>query len=115
MLTFVSLLYLSLPYFLFAAGWFWWPYAVVLSGVMAAALFFAWRVCRRREQTWQWSELWPRGRDGVLLLVITLLMLVPAGSGGIGRQRDDWRKNNAVLHDLATSPWPVVAERTVEG
>lgn len=115
MLTLLTLCYLALPYFLFALGWLWWPYAAFVTAALFVPLSLARRIVLARPDGLATSELWISGRDGILVLLLTLVIYVPSGVGGIGLQRDDWRKHNAVLHDLATNPWPVVLESNDDG
>jgi hypothetical protein len=115
MLTWLTILYLALPYFLFAWGWLWWPYAALLTAILLAALVIAWKKVRDRNGPQARAKLWIGGWEGVLLLVVTLMAFVPAGVGGIGFQRDDWRKHNSVLHDISMNSWPVVLEHNDDG
>lgn len=108
MLTLLTLCYLALPYFLFAWGWLWWPYAALLTAALFAALAIARKVVLARNGEPETSRFWVSNRDGILALLLTLVISLPSGFGGIGYQREDWRKHNAVLHDLATNSWPVV-------
>jgi hypothetical protein len=98
----LSLLYLALPALPFLFGWFRpavaWPVAVALGMGIAAG----WR--SREERT--------SGRamtlDAVILVAIVLVLALFSGAGGVGHQRGDWAKHNAMLHDLVAHSWPVI-------
>lgn len=114
MLVFLSLLYLALPYFLFAWGWLWWPYAILVWLVLSVALArVAVQVGRRPavalDDTPQPGLNW----GGILAVTVGLLLV--SGIGGLGAQNEDWLKHNAVLHDLATSEWPVIYQQAPPG
>lgn len=115
MLTLITLIYLALPYFIFAWGWLWWPYATLLTAILLLALGSAWKHVRARGGDDAASESWFRWKEGWLVLLVTLVLLIPAGVGGIGSQRDDWRKHNAIVHDLSANTWPVVLETKEDG
>jgi hypothetical protein len=115
MLTLFTLCYLALPYFLFAWGWLWWPYALLLTAALLVALAVARKTVLARSEDPADSRIWPSGRDGILLFLMTVLIHLPSGVGGIGYQREDWHKHNGILHDLTTSSWPVVVESNNDG
>lgn len=115
MLTLFTLCYLALPYFLFAWGWLWWPYAVLLTAALLVSLAVARKTVLARNEDPANSRIWPSGRDGILLFLLTVLIHLPSGVGGIGYQREDWHKHNGVLHELTTNSWPVVVESTDDG
>src|SRR4051812_43129855 len=115
MLTLLTLCYLALPYFLFAWGWLWWPYAVLITAALFSALAVARKKVLARNNEADISRFLVSNRDGILALLLTLVIYLPTGVGGIGYQREDWHKHNAVLHDLTTNTWPVVLESNVDG
>ena len=87
MLAFLSIVYLAIPYFLFAWGWLRWPYALGLSLILLAALGLCYRRIRRIERL-RWTELFPGGwLNGVFVTLVTLWIVVPTGSGALGPQR----------------------------
>lgn len=106
-LTFLSVLYLALPYGLFAAGWLRWPYAIVVGLLLVAGLLAARRPLgppldgsTPPIRGAQWGNF-------VFVLLTTAILLRYAGVGGVGSQQTDWIKHNAVLHDLTVFEWPV--------
>jgi hypothetical protein len=114
MLQFATLVYLALPYYLFAWGWLRWPYAAALTLLLLIPLAARWRRIGQRPAN-DMDRLWPGGWHGVGLVLVTLVLLLPAGVGGIGYQLSDYTKHNAILHDLATKPWPAVLETQPNG
>lgn len=106
-LTFLSVLYLALPYFLFVAGWLWWPYAAVMLAVLGGGVAFAGRRVYRQQDQEVAAALGRRWFDWALVVLFTMALLWIAGIGGVGAQTEDWQKHNAVLHDLVAQPWPV--------
>jgi hypothetical protein len=113
MLILLTLAYLALPYFIFAWGWLRWPYAVVFSAVILLTLAL---VGKSQNEDKPAPSRFFRGKyDLLAFIVVTLLVFLPCGVGGIGYQRADWLKHNCVLHDLSTSPWPTSYESNLEG
>lgn len=107
MLTILSLIYLALPYLIFACGWLWWPYATVLWIAIVVGLVMAGRTLRhdpRPDQTRPSRNV----LNPVFIAAITLGLAYLSGAGGVGyQQAGDWIKHNAVLHDLSLYDWPV--------
>jgi hypothetical protein len=114
-LSLTSSLYLALPCLIFAISWLRPVIALVLVGLVAAALL---------------GELAPEARGdgknspdpneragGVLLLVVGVATAwtVLSGVGGVGFQAGDFLKHDAVLSALATGRWPVVLPAPTQG
>lgn len=96
----VSLLYLTLPWFIFAVGWLRPTYAACVVVVLSIALTIEVRRCPT-----------PGAPDITLrsLLCIALLAVAWAtlsGAGGYGYQNIDWFKHNQLLKDLTKEHWP---------
>lgn len=106
MLALYSLVYLALPWFLFAVGWLWWPYAVLMSLALGTSLF---RAARNTIRTTESNTL-PRGTDLIFVLALAALLAWISGAGGFYTQEWDWIKHNAVMRDLVSHEWPVCYE-----
>jgi len=108
MLSLLTLLYLALPYSLFAGGWLKPPLAVLVWMLLASGLAIAMKsgVTNRPP-----SVVAPAPRTRLLISVGLLLAALTAtywaGVGGLTFQQTDWFKHNAILNDLATTTWPV--------
>ena len=99
----VTLIYLALPYFLFAAGWLKPAVAAVLAGVLLVSLVRALRLpppppSSPPEETTLRS---------LLCFVAILVWVHLSGVGGYGYQTDDYQMHNSRLLDLVERPWPV--------
>ena len=115
----VTVIYLTLPWVLFAWGWLRFPLAVACvlalgvvevvalrrhgAGIAALALSRS-----RRPPASRCAMIW--GGCAGLLIVIWMLF---SGVGGCGYQNDDYRASNALLNDLMTRSWPLMS--TVAG
>ena len=108
MLPLLTLLYLALPYSLFAGGWLKPAFSVIVWMLLASGLALAAKsgVANRPPNT---VATTPRTR--LLLSVAMLLAALTAtywsGIGGLTFQQTDWFKHNAILNDLIANPWPV--------
>ncbi|MBW2279897.1 MAG: hypothetical protein JRG82_04075 [Deltaproteobacteria bacterium] len=102
----VSLVYVALPFFIFALGWLriWIgvPVAIVTGVAVWRALSGATRVSRP-------SALAGRREWIVLggLLAVVLFVVLYSGAGGYAHQYDDYRRHNALVRDLIEMPWPL--------
>lgn len=105
----MTLLFFSLPLYIFLAGWI--QYAISLPLFFLISFGF-YKVYRE-------FDLLPRYKIQVslwrLLLILTLLLLwvLSAGVGMFHFQNGDYVKHNAILNDLIFHSWPVAYE--VEG
>ena len=97
----VTLCYLSLPYFLFFAGWLAPPLAVVMCLLFAIALFAALQTNEKHlpPPAVSWQEL-----TAFIGIVIWVNL---SGIGGYGYQNTDHAMHNGRLQDLIDYPWPV--------
>ncbi len=103
-----SLLYLSLPYIIFFAGWLKWYIAGPCIGLILIVLLLCFQEGRRHVERSQqprltWNSL-------ILMLLTAAVLLGISGVGGYGYQDSDWLKHNTILRDLVNRPWPVVYE-----
>lgn len=106
-MLFLSIAYLAVPWFFFAWGWLWWPYACALSLGLAVSLAKTAGVSWANRGSPQCSCV-----EVTFLVVLCAALAVVSGAGGVWFQTTDWIKHNAVLHDLATRPWPVAYPAT---
>ncbi|NUQ61354.1 MAG: hypothetical protein HUU20_02630 [Pirellulales bacterium] len=108
MLPFLSLVYLALPYLIFAYGWLWRPYAAVVWLAVIAALALTGRTLLGRGGPEKPAPGDPSWIHPVLVTAATVGLAYLSGVGGLGYQQPgDWVKHNAILHDLSTMDWPV--------
>jgi hypothetical protein len=109
MLSILSLLYLALPVTIFLATWLWWPYAL---GLLACLLLVLGRAMARihERSDRQRQALRPASmstRSTIGFAIVTLALAYYSGAGGLGFQRPDWDKHNAMLTELSGRSWPV--------
>lgn len=105
-----SLVYLALPYLIFAVGWLRWYYALLCVSLIVFALYC---LIRTLDHLAGDEQAGPGeaglGRWAVILAaVVAVLFLGISGVGGFGYQDPDWLKHNAILKGLVERPWPVV-------
>ncbi len=106
MLRRLTIAYLAAPYLLFACGWLRTAYAAATAiALVVAAVAAARRGPAAREEVAR-----APGANRWLVLAVTVFVLVLSGVGALAPQHGDWLKHNAVLHDLATKPWPVAID-----
>lgn len=100
-LTTIAFSYLVLPNLIFLFGWFRWPAALVLCGVLAHLLF---RALATRPMAWR-MEYAP----GAALLILVAGAAWSAFGGGshFVYANPDWQVRDAVLGDLVFADWPV--------
>ena len=93
----LALLYLAVPFAVWLIGWFeWWvgvPLALLLFVAIAPALRGPWRVRITRAGV------------GVVLAMLALVMLLPAG-GLFAPEMQDWLAHRGLLLDLGRGDWP---------
>ena len=106
-----TLLFLTLPLMIFFAGWLRWPLALVVDGLLAAAI---WRgltevnravfspLTEQDKISWCWLLV------GIVVPSAVLTLL--SGAGGWGAGDSDWLKHDTILRDLLERPWPVTYE-----
>ncbi|MBI0534763.1 hypothetical protein D9599_04160 [Roseomonas sp. KE2513] len=99
-------IYMLVPSFVFLGGWAvpWLGAAAVVAGLLAIARLPGWRG--------GWPL--PAGRT-LLLLALGLLWAGASGAHHLVYSAADWQIRDAVLHDLSTSPWPVVHQHAENG
>ncbi len=107
LLPLCSLLYLALPYFLFAYGWLKSWLAVVFILCLLAGLILSSKEILRWPPPSCEKKGWKTGMDWGLTLLIAIAWVSLSGVGGVGLQNTDYTKHNAILKDLMQSSWPV--------
>lgn len=108
-LEILSVLYLLLPYVLFAATWLKpWVAAVVFVAV-AWALRNVLLTTTQKLPRLSLPSRHPRVAWAAIAAIL-LLWVFFSGVGGFTAQTEDYHKHNAVFNDLSEKPWPVVYE-----
>jgi hypothetical protein len=104
-LNLLTMIYLALPWIVFAAGWCRWHAALVLLTALAAGI----RAIEKEmaEQPPRLADARFTGRILLIALVLALAWTALSGAGGFGYQADHWRMYNALFRDLTLSNWPV--------
>ena len=109
-----SLVYVALPFVIFALGWLRLWIAIPVAAVCAVAVWRALAGATRIER----SPLLAGRREwialGGLLAVVGFLVLY-SGAGGYAYQYDDYRRHNALVRDLIELPWPLFYPRSPLG
>lgn len=112
-LAILSIFYLSLPIFIFAFAWMFWPYATLTFILLSISIATIWErlkpdlLATRAELVIFFNNF----RNEISFLVVILIAwILVSGIGGVGLQTDDWMKHNAVLVDLGMQEWPVTIE-----
>ncbi|HQQ63146.1 MAG TPA: hypothetical protein PLF22_06190 [Pseudomonadales bacterium] len=95
----LSLVWLSIPYFIFAFGWLQVYWAIVCVIVWCIALYRTMRAEKNTGLTINGSRL-----AGLLLVLVWVYL---SGAGGHGNQSPDYNMHNGRLLDLINEPWPV--------
>jgi hypothetical protein len=104
-LEIASLLYLALPWFVFAFGWLRLPYAFLLWIVLGVALLEQGRRAMGDSQGKAFAR--PRFLELGALVLLVALWTALSGAGGWGYQNLDWKKHDMILRDLIEHSWPV--------
>ena len=105
-----SLLYLSLPLFIFFAGWLRLVVAIPMILLLSTAVSLA---AREEYRTYLHSQPHYGFIDSKHVIVLSLsglLLLVWTYYAGVGfniRQNGDYYKHSGMLHDLITNDWPI--------
>ena len=105
-----TLIYLTLPYFLFWANFFQTTYAIIFSILTFCGLFNALSFYRYNETTPVFSKVEPKLNRIKLILsmfAIIVLWLFLSGAGGFSYQNADYLKHNGIFYDLVNFNWPV--------
>lgn len=108
-----SLIYLSVPYLIFATGWLKWYAAVFCTGLILLPLYLCIQKSdlAGREVQGQPDEILFSGRFILLTVLFSVVYLGFSGIGGVGFQDADWYKHNAILKDLIQHSWPVMYQQ----
>ncbi|MBF0509714.1 MAG: hypothetical protein HQK57_12425, partial [Deltaproteobacteria bacterium] len=109
-----TLLYIFVPYLIFALGWLKIYYAIPLSIAVLYALYRAYRgfslwAAKKKQagpDTKKWFHVRSASNMGAVLL-ITLIWTSVSGVGGYGLQNTDYEKHNSMLKDLVVGTWPI--------
>lgn len=102
--------YLALPTFIFLLGWLRLPWAIGGTLLLGVAVWLAVADLLRDEAAARaMAEWWGKltGRDWLVMLAGSLLLVGISGVGGYGYQLGDWEKHNTIVNDLVRYPWPV--------
>ncbi len=108
-LTRVSILYLVLPFLLFALGW------LRLSIAVPVVLLILWTTWKLLAQSPITNCQLPSPQSTFYLLLITGTWLLLSGIGGYAFQNWDHHWRNAVLHDLIAYDFPVINSAPEKG
>ncbi|MBF0315868.1 MAG: hypothetical protein HQK50_13885 [Oligoflexia bacterium] len=111
-----TLLYFSLPFFIFFFGWLKLPVAMVITPLFTITLFFSLQYFKNQQQTRKKTysireELkqhpWITTLSIIVIIATITLWVTLSGSGRFFLQNGDYHKHNAVLNDLVSMAWPV--------
>ena len=100
----VTLVYLTVPYAVFILGWLRPMIAVPLVGVIGLATVLSIHQVPDPDMP-RWNAR--KAVATVTCLLLSLLWVFQAGSGGTWFPGQDAEKHNAMLTDLSLRPWPV--------
>ena len=98
----ISIIYLSIPLFIFVLGW----YNPFFACISVLALFFLLRnvLLKNNDNKYFYIE-----KDYVVIIgLICLGWVIISGIGGFCWQHEDWHVRNALIHDLINFNYPVV-------
>lgn len=100
-----SLVYIIVPYIIFAFGWLELPIALILSTLIIISAFLYAKTLENKEVYLENKHL----KYFLITVLILLVWCLLSGMGGFGFQNNpDWEKNNAIFHDLFLYKWPVI-------
>ena len=100
-----SLIYIIIPYIIFAFGWLKFPVAIILAFLTVIAAFLYAKNLDNKEVYLQNKNL----KYFLIVILILFIWCLMSGMGGFGFQNNpDWEKNNAIFHDLFLNKWPVI-------
>jgi len=107
----ISILYLVLPFFLFALGWLRLSIAIPIAIII---LWAVWKLLTHSPLTTHHSPL-TTYHSAFYFLLITFLWLLLSGIGGYAFQNWDHHWRNAVLRDLIAYDFPVIYSAPEKG
>ncbi len=103
-----SLVYLIIPYLIFAFGWLKLPIAIILSGLIIFSVYLYVKKLDNNQNYFEDKKALKYFLISILILIIWGLF---SGMGGFGYQNNpDWEKNNAIFNDLFSYKWPIFYE-----
>lgn len=104
----LSLVYIIIPYIIFAFGWLKLPLALILCVIIVISTVLYTKKLDNKEVYLQNKNL----KYFLITILILLIWCLLSGMGGFGFQNNpDWEKNNAIFHDLFLNKWPVIYEK----
>jgi len=103
-----SIIYLVIPYLIFAFGWLKLPIAIILSALLVFSVYL---YSKKLDNNENYFEDKKNLKFFLISLSILLIWCLFSGMGGFGYQNNpDWEKNNAIFHDLFLNRWPIFYE-----
>lgn len=107
----ISVIYISLPIFIFLAGWLRLAVSIPICAVFLTSVFFT---VKNRPEPIEWHL--SRRQWGVVFasLILLSIWVFLSGQGGFSFQNSDYQYRNAIFHDLIERPWPVVFDYTAQ-
>ncbi|MBF0300236.1 MAG: hypothetical protein HQK51_16055 [Oligoflexia bacterium] len=116
-LSMLTLLYLSLPYFRFFIGFLIPLYSIPFTITLLLALFFIFKKLKLisfaeydnknyKVSTFTFKDILPILVHFIFSFILAFIWLYLSGSGGFSFQNSDYIKHNFVLNDLIYLDWP---------
>ena len=102
-LTRLTLAFLALPYFFFFLTWLNIYSAVVMTALLAIALFHAWKLTKLEINSSKVDINW----QSIVSFLSIVLWVHMSGSGGYSYQSPDYSMHNSRLEDLINFTWPI--------
>ena len=106
-LQFQSLIYLSLPLFLFSVGFLRWYVAIIMVGAILYSTYSVYTLHSLKDTNWKLNRCQVVGAISVALFCCFFL-----GVSGYWSQSYDWVVKNPLLNELTYSPWPLVIDNS---
>ena len=112
-----SLVYLTLPFFIFVFGWVRPAFALPIGALALASLVLSSRksVAGDDAKAALAEPAAPGQREALVfggLLALVVFLVAFSGAGGYSFQYADYLRHNAILRDLVEQSWPLAYSRT---